>query len=51
MEKVFKHSVGDLLPKLHSKICVVFFLSNFLHYISVRKVSVTSVRAATERRR
>ena len=51
MEKVFEHSVGDLPPKLHSKICVVFFLLNLLHYISVGKVSVKSVRAATERRR
>ena len=51
MEKVFEHCVGDLPPKLHSKICVVFFLLNFLHYISVEKVPVTSVRAAAERRR
>ena len=43
MEKVFEHSVGDLPPKLHSKICVVFFLLNLLHYISVRNASETSV--------
>ena len=51
MEKVFEHSVGDLLPKPHSKICVVFFVSNLLRYISVEKLPVTSVRAAAERRR
>ena len=43
MEKVFEHSVGDLPPKLHSKTCVVIFLLNLLDYISVRKVSETSV--------
>ena len=51
MEKVFEHGVGDLPPKLHSKTCVVFFLLNLLHYISVGRVSETSVRAATEPRR